>query len=308
MVSVAERRQADRFFADLLGGPRGSTRPHPFAHPSHESLDEQDPNAPLFTLGASVGAGKATNAAADVTALKERLKALGFDWVTAGTAIDADTKQAIRLFQSIIRGKEKIVGDGRVDVPGTTYRWLQAVNAPRWQLMPAGSQAEGFFNHELVDTSDDRDHGTDWMAQTIRRAGARYREDYLRAHPNAALLPINDVSRPRGGKAKPHAGHQTGLACDVRVPRTDGTSGKTTWKDLMFDRDAARAMIKALRAQPLVTTIYFNDKTLRSEGLCTKADGHDNHIHFQIKPPQLGEIDTLFTRLGSASSGGSFLW
>ncbi|MFM6405641.1 MAG: muramidase (flagellum-specific), partial [Microcystis sp.] len=57
-----------------------------------------------------------------------------------------------------------------------------------------------------------------------------------------------------------------------------------------FDRTAARALIKAMRRQKLVSQVFFNDTTLRGETflgqkLCNFADGHDNHIHFAIRPP-----------------------
>jgi len=320
-VSARERRQADRFFAELVGGPGASRRGRSVAPRHGESLAEQDPaSEPLFTLGRSVGIG-GKNLEADVIALKHRLAALGFDWLTLDAKVDADTKHAIKLFQSIIKGNDGIVGDGLVDVPGTTYRWLQAVNAPRWQLMPQGAAAEGFYNAERSDVNDDYDYGTSWMAETIRGAGAHYRDHYLKDHPTAALLTINDVSRHKGAKPKlkangdpEHAGHRTGMVCDVRLPRTDGTVGikagekAFTWESQAYDRDAARAVLQALRAQPLVKLVYFNDEVLRTEGLCTWAKGHDDHIHFGIKAPPQGEIETVWSRFDPMFQWVPGLW
>jgi murein endopeptidase len=284
VVSARERRQADLFFAELVHGPRA---PAPAEGDAAESIA-------LFTLGASVGASPATNARSDVSALKNRLIALGYDWVRPGDTIDTDTIYTIRLFQSIIAGRNELRGDGRVDVPGTTYQWLRAVNAPRWQTMPAGSAAEGFHNFELTDTSDHHDYGTDWMAAAIRGAGAHYRDNYLRTHTTAALLTINDVSLTRGGDTPDHAGHETGLACDIRLPRTDGTApGSTTHTTATYDRDATRAMIQAIRAQPQVTAVYFNDPVLIAERLCASMRGHDDHVHFQLGPPTRGATATF---------------
>ena len=246
-----------------------------------------------FTLNASVGqAGK--NQPDDVYKLKQRMIDLGFDWLTLDRKMDKATIDAIRLFQSIVKGFNRVKGDGRVDVPGPTYRWLQAVNAPRWQVMPAGSKDEGFFNYELSDTADKHDYGTDWLAGTVTDAGAAYKADWLASHPSAALLTLNDVSLPKGGDTPDHAGHESGLNGDLRLPRTDGTApGATTFKSADYDRDAARAMLEALWAQPLSKKIFFNDPMLIGEKLCTKVSGHDDHIHFEIEPPAQGAVDMV---------------
>jgi len=44
-----------------------------------------------------------------------------------------------------------------------------------------------------------------------------------------------------------------------------------------------------MRRRKLVSLVFFNDPTLRGETfmgkpLCTLARGHDNHIHFAIRP------------------------
>jgi hypothetical protein len=46
-----------------------------------------------------------------------------------------------------------------------------------------------------------------------------------------------------------------------------------------------RAALRAFRAQPLVTAIYFNNPTLIAEGLCAHLQGHDNHAHVHTSPP-----------------------
>ncbi|TAH52266.1 MAG: hypothetical protein EYC68_08170 [Chloroflexota bacterium] len=239
----------------------------------------------VFELSASVGRS-GVNHPTDILALKERLHELGFDWLALNESMDADTIQTIKLFQSIINGRQSVQGDGRVDVPGPSYAWLRASNAPHWQVMPAGSPNQGFHNYELTDTTDHYDYGTDWLATTIQNIGLEYYRTYLTNHSGAALLSINDVSLARGGLTSQHAGHQTGLCCDIRLPHTDGTSGQITWSNSRYDREAMRAMLVAVRNQPLWRLTYFNDPQLIAEGLCTNLPAHDNHAHFEIRTPQ----------------------
>jgi hypothetical protein len=259
-----------------------------------------------FTLSASVGKG-GENRPEDVRALKRRLVDLGFDWLTVNEEVDEALARTISLVQSMNAGRNILRGDGRVDVPTPsdriwTYDWLRAANAPRWQIMPEGDDTSGFFNFERSDPTDNHEFGAGWMAETIRGAGVWYRDQYLANHPNAALLTINDVSVPQGGNTPDHAGHETGLACDIRLPRRNGTApGATTYEHAEYDQDAMRAMLVAIRAQPMVTRILFNDPDLITEGLCERSPGHDNHAHFEIAPllPILGydeDLDTLLRR------------
>jgi hypothetical protein len=237
------------------------------------------------TLKGSVGAG-GKNDPDDVSALKGRLIELGFDFITLSQVMDADTIQTIKLFQTIKSGKNTILGDGLIEPDKDTHKWLNASNAPRWQMMPQGTPAEGFFNVELTELADHHDFGTSWLAETIREVAATYLRTYLTSHPRAALLTINDVSLPRGGNTPDHAGHEAGLACDCRLPLNDGTTPPgTTFSTPKYDRAATRAMLLALRSHPLFTRAFFNDPALIGEGLCAHAAKHDNHIHFEIKPP-----------------------
>jgi hypothetical protein len=231
----------------------------------------------------SVGQG-GRNRPDDVRAVQQRLAELGFNFFGAinGT-VSPGFIMAIRLLQSIIAGRNSLGGDGRVDVAQSAIRFLQASNAPRWQLMPV--QGTGFVNRERQDESDNHDFGTNWMADTIMSAGQTYQTAYRNAHPNAALLAINDVSLPHGGDTPDHAGHETGLACDILLPHKDGKFGGITWQNPGYDRDAMRAMLQAIRQQSLVSAVFFNDPQLISEGLCSRLGGHDNHAHFNLRPP-----------------------
>jgi len=119
-----------------------------------------------ITIQHSVGLNGVNNPD-DVLAGKSRLVELGFPFVTADSAMGPLTIKAIRLFQAMKNGFNVVNdqrNDGRVDVNGDTVKWLQAVNAPQWQRMPAGSVAEGFLNDNIADVTDNHDFGTNWRS------------------------------------------------------------------------------------------------------------------------------------------------
>lgn len=244
---------------------------------------ENHPGAKKLALSASVGSG-GTNRASDVKLVRERLAALGYDFAT-GNSIN-ELIHAIQLFQSIISGSTTIRGDGRIDVGGRTQRFLELANAPQWMRMPG--QGVGFYNIEVLDQpGDTHDYGIDWMSNVIRAAGIHYELAHRKNQSDVAPMAINDVSLPRGGRTPDHSGHQTGNAGDVVLPRKGGRFGGTRWTSSNYDRDATEAILKALRAQPWIDkgTLYFNDPALISRGLCRKAPGHDDHIHFEVNVP-----------------------
>jgi Mannosyl-glycoprotein endo-beta-N-acetylglucosaminidase len=245
-----------------------------------------DPGAKLIKLTGSVGVG-GVNKADDVKAVKARLHELGYTWVgDPNTALrDRGLDIAIRLFQSIIAGRSTIRGDGRVDVNGITHQWLQAANAPKWVLMPKSNPQIGFINAELAQTDDQHDFGTHWLADVIKDIAEDYQNSYRRTRTNAAPFAINDVSLPHGGDTPDHQGHETGMMCDVYLPKKDGNFGGIFWTSPQYNQEAARAILQAIRKQKLVRAVFFNDQQLIKEGLCQPASGHDHHIHFEINPP-----------------------
>jgi hypothetical protein len=239
-----------------------------------------------ITIGKSVGRN-GVNDPADVLAIKTRLVELGFDFVQANSEVDDFTVRAIRLLQAMKNGLTKLIvaqNDGRVDVNGDTHQWLNASNAPRWVRMPAGSHDVGLVNDNIADLADQHDFGSR-MADTLSATGLAYKADFLDSHPGSALLHINDTSLPLGGDTQAHAEHETGLQSDIRLPRKDGGVGGITVNQQAYDRNAMRAMLKAFLKQPLARRVFLNDNALIGEGLCRQAVGHDNHAHFEIKPP-----------------------
>ena len=242
-----------------------------------------------LNIRASVGENGATNNPDDVRIIKQRFKELGFLFFPDNDSIGAGFLFAIRLYQAIITGKNRINKvnriDGRIDVNGRTHKSLESDIAPEWKQMSI--EGEGFTNYEATQNFDTHDFGTNWMNETIIDAGKEYKNSYLSIHRDAALLTINDVSLICGGNTEDHAGHETGLACDIRLPRKDGSSGgiKIANTNSHYDRDAMRAQLIAIRKQPLFRQAYLNDNVLIAERLCKNRKGHSNHAHFEINPP-----------------------
>jgi hypothetical protein len=242
---------------------------------------------PRINLSASVGLN-GINKPNDVRAVKTRLVELGFKWLQADSVMGPETIKTIQLFQAIKNGLNVVSNpsnDGLINPGGDTHQWLQANNAPRWILMPPGAKTEGFINDELADTGDNHDFGASWLAEVIRAVGLDYKNDYLRTHPTASVIRVNDISMPRGGPTPNHASHQAGLCCDLKLPKLNGQAGGITWRDLSYDQLTARAMLEAMQRHRQTSRVFFNDPALIAEGLCQAVSGHDNHIHFEIKPP-----------------------
>lgn len=237
------------------------------------------------TISSAVGLGS-PNKSADVVAVKTRLVALGFVWLKPDDQMGPVSINAIRLFQAMKNGVNNVdiqVNDGRIDPNGDTLKWLNASNAPEWRLM--SDKGPGFENFERQDAGDHHDFGSSWLDDTIVATGAAYGASHLDSHPNAALLTVNDASLPQGGNTPAHMGHEAGLVCDVRLPRTDGKAGGITTNSKSYDRAAMRAQIEAFLRQRLALRVFLIDEVLNQAGLCRPVAGHDNHAHFEIKPP-----------------------
>jgi hypothetical protein len=238
-------------------------------------------------IASSVGTN-GVNLPADIKIVKARLQELGYTWVgdpNDGT-MTTGTKLAIQLFQSIIYGASNISGaDGRIDINGFTLSWLKANNAPRWVTMPASDRSISLYNYEQADTNDQHDYGTDWLATALRSIAKSYHDSFRSNNPTSAPLAINDVSIPQGGDTPDHSGHETGLMCDLMLPRKDGKVGGTTFRNEEYDRRTTKAMLVVIKNYYLVRKVLFNDPVLIQAGWCQPAPAHDDHIHFEINPP-----------------------
>ncbi len=238
---------------------------------------------------------RSANQRNDVIAVKARLIELGFHWLTLDALMDSKTINAIRLFQAIKNGlhpSNPTLNDGCIDVAGDTQHWLNAVNAPQWQVAPLGSWQEGFVTIALFEPQDVYSFGTNWLFEMLRAAGKQYHADYLSKNHNSVPLTLNEISPRYGGITPKHKGHESGLACNLQLPSSGGSAGGITYSDVIYDQNAMCAMLTVLRSQSQVTNIFFNDPDLVAMGLCTVLAGHDNHVHVEIQPP--AREDALF--------------
>lgn len=254
-------------------------------------------------LTGSVGTGTAKkglphNAAADVTAVRDRLVELGYDWIsgiTSGT--DAEFVRAIKLFQSICAGHHKFdTGDGRVDVEGNTHRWLAAENAPGWVKIFGKSGIGWRCTSDFVE--DNGGFTTTWMMEAINAAGIEYTGRLLRSGLtraiNAPPMWVRECSPRKGGRAVGHGSHQTGLDVDMRLPllppdeRKWDDLGRKGYNDPRFDRPAGQTQLEAIKAGMSPKLVLFNDPAFIRLRLCQddkELKTHDQHFHIRIKPP-----------------------
>jgi len=266
-------------------------------------------------LSGSVGTGAAKkgqphNAAADVSAVRDRLVQLGYDWIstiTSGT--DKEFIRTIKLFQSICAGHPQFdTGDGRIDPEGGTHRWLAAENAPGW-LKIAGMSGFGWQNTNDFNV-DNGGFTTTWMLEAITAAGIAYQMELIIPRPaltgfamispkDAPPLWIRECSPKHGGHAGGHGSHQTGLDVDMRLPLlppdhlkwTDlGTNG---FKDRRLNRAAVKLQLQAIKVGMKPRLVFFNDPEFIRLGLSTKFPNHDQHYHVRISPP--GRKDGAFS-------------
>ncbi|ENI4129248.1 tail fiber protein [Vibrio fluvialis] len=238
---------------------------------------------PLVDIYDSVGSG-GRNIKRDVETITGWLKGLGYIWVS-----ENNLPSVIKLFQSIIKGLAKVGGDGLIEPDKSTLRWLQSDNAPKWRRLPVGGESFGFKNKDAAGLDDGYGFGTDWLADVIVKAGVIYKQRYISAHPNVAIMDLNDSSLSEGG-SNSHGGHQTGINLDVRLPKKNGDSGQITWQNEHYDREAMRAQLQAFRETNQIASIFFNDPKLIEEELCSYYEDHDNHAHITISVPERSEL------------------
>jgi hypothetical protein len=248
-------------------------------------------------LSGSVGSGSSKksiphNDAKDVEAVRDRLVELGYTWVSGITkGDDKEFIRTLKLFQSICKGKGQAKeGDGRVDREGNTHRWLAATNAPRWVKI-FGETGVGWHNTADFDITNGG-YCTDWLHGRIASAGLTYRLGTIFAFKmDFPPLWIRECSPEKGGNAKGHTSHETGLDVDMRLPLLAPDTQKWTflgakgYEDKRYYRDAAEAQLRAVKAEMDAPVRLFNDPKMIAKGLCSRWDNHQHHYHIRIKPP-----------------------
>jgi len=294
-------QEADRFDSDNDATSMVATDRAGLPTPAGKALStlglllrNSEERRPQLNLNGPVGAGQA-NRRDDVLAVQQRLKDLGMD-VTVDGRYGPGTQNALKLYEAMAGGYEEVSEANGVLRPGDALcRALDSPDAPRWERMPAADV--GFVNND----SDGFGYGSSRTADVIRDVGQRYHDAYRGANDAAALIDINDVSTRKGGKNRDHESHQAGLDIDVRLPKTDGTSGtQSNWRG--YDREATYQMLKAFAQDERVERILFTDPTLarrlKQEALAGATwaekiqDGgtlHRNHFHVDVKAPGVPE-------------------
>ena len=266
-----------------------------------------------IVLSDSVGRG-CKNAPADVAAVRQRLRTLGCHWVSSSGAGDqADFVRTIWLFQAICKGRAKLTRgggvDGKISRHGFTHKWLAAPNAPGWVKI-YGRHGKGWCS--TVDrlgpstgtpyTESNAGYGTTWILDVVKKAALAYSSSWK---PNYPLMWIRDCAPTKGGSAKYHGSHETGLDIDLRLPLKPvaGLLPDPTWTYLgtkalrreHLYREAVEAQLKAIVAQPLVSAVGYEDDTALpgQAKLHTKWSkvqpwsNHAHHFHLRIKPPKM---------------------
>ncbi len=278
-----------------------ATTPLDHAHEALAGRFEASPVAPLdtrvdaaararFPLSAPVGPGLA-NRRDDVRLVQTRLRELGFELGVDGQ-FGGQTERALKTYRAMLLGTESTKDEpGRLAPDDLVDFALSRSAPPRWVAMPR--VGPGFVN-------EDTDHfgfGSSEAKAAIEEIGAAYARDYQAANPGAAPVSLNDVSQRHGGPNRDHQSHQNGLDLDLRLPRTDGTSGSDVrWAT--YDREAAWGMLQAIASNPRVERVLFTDpvllerlKSSGAEWAYKVFDGgalHRNHFHVDVRPPTLG--------------------
>lgn len=264
-------------------------------NPTHMDIiiDSSVSSSRLVNIRQPVGPG-ALNNAEDVKAVQERLNELGFN-VSVDGQFGPQTSRAIRVFEAMVRGEERITNvRGIIRGGDQLHKILESAEAPRWVEMPRGGI--GFVNGDR----DNHDYGSDHLVRVVKDVGERYNRDYLSSNPDAAKIATNDVSLKNGGDTPDHSTHENGLDLDIRLPRVDGSHGsRTNWAN--YDREATFAMIKAFGEDPSVERIIFSDNVLLqriktgdyswSDKVFHGGKGHHTHVHIDIAPPTFKTVE-----------------
>ncbi|MDH3530869.1 MAG: penicillin-insensitive murein endopeptidase [Acidobacteriota bacterium] len=246
----------------------------------------------ILRLKGSVGSGSAKkglphNEPEDVTKVRNRLVELGFqgiDHVTDGK--DKEFLHVLQLFQCITKGKHKLDwGDSRVDVHGTTHKWLAAQNAPGWVHL----EGKSGIGWQIAEFDHGNSWGSTWMLQRVQLAGLYYRA--LVAVSGVADAPsmwIRDCAKKRGGKTRGHGSHQTGIDLDMRLPLLPPDTNKYDQLkghdyDARFHRAAALLQCEAIKTTMNTRFVFFNDKEFKGKGLTTNQKNHSEHYHIRIR-------------------------
>lgn len=277
---------------------------------ANERLSQARARVPLT---AAVGSGQA-NHAADVRAVQERLREIGFD-VAADGEFGSQTSRFIRLFASMVFGVEQLAHapdvvagccacggcDGGIVTdalqPGSvTAERLFAPDAPRWTTIP--DSGVGF----VLTDKEGYSYVTERALRVLERAGERYAQ-YLATDVNAVPFAINDASLHDGSvrttsSGRPeHQSHRNGLDIDIRLPRK-AVYGEQRYGvrvgDPAYDSEATYEIIRAFGRDDQVERILTGDRALITRAQAAEEPwayklqydaAHKDHLHVDVLPP-----------------------
>jgi murein endopeptidase len=126
--------------------------------------------------------------------------------------------------------------------------------------------------------------GTDRLVRVVLKVARRYR----RAHPDAPLMAVGDLSRPSGGDFGPrfgyigHASHQNGLDVDIYYPRADGRE-RAPRDASQINRALSQELVdRFLAAGAVQIFVGPNTRLTGPPGVVVPLVNHDNHLHVRI--------------------------
>jgi peptidoglycan hydrolase-like protein with peptidoglycan-binding domain len=158
-----------------------------------------------------------------------------------------------------------------------------AVDIPTWRAIVWHFELPRFSAAALCDYSVGNgaaNWGTAEAAAVLEAAGAAM------VGAGYGRVAVGDVSFEHGGDIPGHDTHERGLDADLRLMRraNDQCTARSSWRFGSYDRAATRALVVAIRAAApgRVKLVYFNDPVLVGEGLTTRLEGHDDHLHVRL--------------------------
>lgn len=215
-----------------------------------------------------------------VRRLQELLRELGY-LIDPDGSFGKITKMYVKTIQKISKLKQDgIVGE---------KTWLainRLVESPGDKSLAGFLQIKelkGFYLYSPGPNSGPKLRGK-WATKSTKsnlsKAGILINSEGLEAG-------LGDISLKNGGpyvsildnNSLVHRSHQTGLAADTRLIRTDGKRLPCNYKSPKYDRGATEFLITCLRKSG-VRLLYFNDpEVINKYSFVKSCPGHANHLH-----------------------------
>lgn len=161
--------------------------------------------------------------------------------------------------------------DGRYDFKKNVSTKSGYINCPK--------NGVGFYTTDETPEKYKNDNwGQPKTITTIEEAGKAFNEE------TGDTFGVVDISQKNGGDSG-HKSHRDGYDVDIRLPRTDGKEQGVNISNDKYDREATIKLIQCLIDTGNVEKIKFNDPEIIKmfPKYVKYSDGHDNHLHVDIK-------------------------